>query len=53
MDKNFLGIPKEQYGFSNNVMGKMAAPSFEMAKFSVTGPTTQNIKLRIGIPKQN
>jgi uncharacterized protein (DUF2141 family) len=24
MDKNFLGIPKEQYGFSNNVMGKMA-----------------------------
>ena len=53
MDKNFLGIPKEQYGFSNNVMGRMAAPSFEQAKFEVTGPTTQNIKLRIGIPKQD
>ena len=51
MDKNFLGIPKEQYGFSNNVMGRMAAPSFEQAKFEVTGPTTQNITLRIGIPK--
>jgi uncharacterized protein (DUF2141 family) len=51
MDKNFLGIPKEQYGFSNNVMGRMAAPSFEQAKFKVTGPTTQNITLRIGIPK--
>ena len=53
MDKNFLGIPKEQYGFSNNVMGRMAAPTFDQAKFEVTGPTKQNIKLRIGIPKQN
>jgi uncharacterized protein (DUF2141 family) len=51
IDKNFFGIPKEQYGFSNNVMGRMAAPSFEQAKFEVTGPTTQNITLRIGIPK--
>ena len=51
MDKNFFGIPKEQYGFSNNVMGRMSAPSFEQAKFEVAGPTTQNITLRIGIPK--
>ena len=53
IDKNFLGIPKEQYGFSNNVMGKMSAPTFDQAKFLVAGPTTQNIKLRIGIPKQD
>ena len=53
IDKNFLGIPKEQYGFSNNVMGRMAPPTFDQAKFVVTGPTTQNIKLRIGIPKQD
>ena len=53
IDKNFLGIPKEQYGFSNNVMGRMSAPSFDQAKFVVSGPTTQNIKLRIGIPKQD
>ena len=51
MDKNFLGIPKEQYGFSNNVMGKMAAPSFEQAKIEVKGPTIQNIILKTGISK--
>ena len=53
IDKNFFGITKEQYGFSNNVMGRMSAPSFDQAKFMVTGPTIQNIKLRIGIPKQD
>ena len=53
IDKNFFGIPREQYGFSNNVMGRMSAPTFDQAKFMVTGPTTQNIKLRIGIPKQD
>ena len=52
-DKNLFGIPKEEYGFSNNVMGRMSAPTFDQAKFGVTGPTTQNIKLRIGIPKQD
>ena len=53
LNKNFLGIPKEQYGFSNNVMGKMSPPTFDQAKFAIAGPTTQNIKLRIGIPKQD
>ena len=53
IDKNFFVIPREQYGFSNNVMGRMSAPTFDQAKFMVTGPTTQNIKLRIGIPKQD
>ena len=53
LDKNFLGIPKEQYGFSNNVMGKMSPPTFNQAKFAISGPTTQNIKLRIGIPKKD
>ena len=52
IDKNFLGIPKEPYGFSNNVIGNMSAPTFDQAKFLISGPTTQNIKLRIGIPKQ-
>ena len=53
IDKNFLGIPKEPYGFSNNVIGNMSAPTFDQAKFVISGPTTQNIKLRIGIPKQD
>jgi uncharacterized protein (DUF2141 family) len=53
IDKNFLGIPKEPYGFSNNVIGNMSAPTFDQAKFVISGPTSQNIKLRIGIPKQD
>ena len=53
LDKNFFGIPKEQYGFSNNVMGRMSPPTFDQAKFLIEGPTTQNIKLRIGIPKKD
>ena len=51
MDKNFIGIPKEQYGFSNNAMGRMSAPSFDQAKFSVEGDTIHDIALRSGIPK--
>ena len=53
IDKNFLGIPKEPYGFSNNVIGNMSAPTFDQAKFVISGPTAQNIKLRKGIPKQD
>jgi uncharacterized protein (DUF2141 family) len=32
LDKNFLGIPKEGYGFSNIAKG-LGAPSFEKASF--------------------
>ena len=46
IDKNFLGIPKEQYGFSNNAMGKLSGPSFQQAKFQVKGKTVQSIKLK-------
>ncbi len=33
IDTNFLGIPKESYGFSNNAKGIFGPPSFEKAKF--------------------
>ena len=46
IDKNFLGIPKEQYGFSNNAMGTLSAPTFEQAQFIVAGATVQNINLK-------
>lgn len=36
-DQNFLGIPKEPFGFSNDVMGAMGKPSFEKAAFEVDG----------------
>jgi len=35
LDKNFFGIPTENYGFSQNVRGTLGAPEFEAAAFSV------------------
>ena len=31
LDYNFLGIPKEQYGFSNNARNRFSAPAFSQA----------------------
>ncbi len=36
MDKNLLGIPTEDYAFSNNALGKMGPPSYGSAKFSLS-----------------
>ena len=36
MDTNFMGIPKEQYGFSNNVLPATRAANFKEASFDVT-----------------
>ncbi len=33
MDRGFLGVPKEGFGFSNNFRPTFSAPSFEQAKF--------------------
>ena len=33
IDTNFIGIPTESYGFSNNVKGLFGPPSFDKAKF--------------------
>lgn len=35
MDKNLLGIPKEGYGFSNNVTLKFGPPSYEESTFDL------------------
>lgn len=35
LDKNFMGIPKEGYGFSNNARGTFGPPDFQEAVFSV------------------
>lgn len=34
-DTNFLGIPKEGYGFSNDASAVLSAPSFEDSSFTV------------------
>ncbi len=44
LDKNFLGIPKEGYGFSNNAKATLLAPSFNDAKFKLS---TQTVNLNI------
>jgi uncharacterized protein (DUF2141 family) len=46
LDKNFLGVPKEQWGMSNNPHANIKAPSFATAKFSLTGDQEIHIKLR-------
>ncbi len=33
-----FGIPKVEYGFSNNALGKMGPPAYEKAKFTVNTP---------------
>lgn len=33
LDSNFLGIPKEGFAFSNNVVSLLSAPSFDEASF--------------------
>lgn len=45
MDFNSNGIPKEGYGFSNNV-GEYGIPSFEDAKFEVSEQTDMQITVR-------
>lgn len=35
LDKNFIGIPKEGFGFSNNAKGSFGPPKFEDAVFTV------------------
>jgi len=33
LDTNFIGVPKERFGFSNDAMGRFGPPSFEQARF--------------------
>lgn len=46
LDSNFMGIPREPYGFSNNARGTFGPPSFEDARFAVKGNTKQSISLK-------
>ena len=46
MNTNFLGIPKEGYGFSNNVMGTFGPPSFNKASFKHQGNSVTYVTIR-------
>ena len=45
MNKNILGVPKEAYGFSNNVKNLLRAPYFKECAFAV--PNAQKIEITI------
>jgi uncharacterized protein (DUF2141 family) len=46
MDTNPFGMPVEPYAFSNNAVGNMGPASWDRAKFSVDGATSQTISIR-------
>ena len=45
LDTNFLGVPVEGTGASNDARGSMGPPKFKDAKFVVTSDTVQLIKI--------
>lgn len=47
LDKNFVGMPKEDYAFSNNVRGSMGPPKYEDAKFEFN---QEEMTIEITIP---
>ncbi len=47
LDKNMLGIPTEDYAFSNNALGKMGPPSYDSARFTLPAAgATMRVSLR-------
>jgi uncharacterized protein (DUF2141 family) len=46
MDYNFVGLPKEGYGFSNDAMGSFGPPSFKAASFTYTGKEKVTMKVK-------
>jgi uncharacterized protein (DUF2141 family) len=46
LDKNFVGYPKEGYGFSNDARASRGPPGFSQAAFDFDG-TTQSIRVTL------
>ena len=46
MNTNFIGLPKEGYGFSNNAKVNFSPPAFEAAAFNL-GVGDKSIRLRV------
>lgn len=45
MNTNWIGIPNEPYGFSNDAMGKMGPPKFVDASFDVSSNMETSINI--------
>jgi uncharacterized protein (DUF2141 family) len=47
MDRNFLGLPREPYGFSRDAHPRLSKPDFSRVKFEVgPGQNTQSLHLQ-------
>jgi uncharacterized protein (DUF2141 family) len=46
LDSNFMGIPKEGFGFGNNAMGMFGPPSFKEASIKID-PTHQTHEIKL------
>lgn len=46
LNTNFLGIPREGFGISNNPTVKLSAPKFKSASFSLRGNATIKIGMK-------
>lgn len=46
MNKTFLGLPREGYGFSNNVIGAFGPPGYTRASFRHQGNTLTQVSIR-------
>ncbi|MBY0372707.1 MAG: DUF2141 domain-containing protein [Bryobacteraceae bacterium] len=47
-DTNFVGMPKEDWGVSNNVRPRMRAPRFEEARFAVKEGEAVRLEVKVG-----
>ena len=45
LDTNFVGMPNEPYGFSNNAKGNFGPPTWDDIKFQLEGDHRQTINL--------
>jgi uncharacterized protein (DUF2141 family) len=45
LDTNFLGIPREGVGVSNNKLRKLGPPTWEDSKFGLAGSLTLDVVL--------
>ncbi len=45
LDSNFVGMPREPWGFSNNARGNFGPPKFADTRFEVKGDTRISIRL--------
>ena len=50
LDKNFLGVPTEPYGFSNNVQGFLGPPTFDDAAMAL-GDSSEAIVITLVYPQ--